>query len=100
MTRNILNSTVLAAIVAATMTFGTGIAQASDDDASCANAPRSEWRTPDDVKAAAEAQGYQVKSVKTEGSCFEVYAHDKSGRRTELYVDPVSLQILKVKDKS
>lgn len=95
-----INSTILATAFAASLNFGAGLAQASDDDAVCTNAPKSEWRTPDDVKAAAEAQGYQVNRVKTEGSCFEVYAIDKGGIRAELYVDPVTLKIIKLKDKS
>lgn len=70
------------------------------DDVHCTNAPQSQWRSMADAKSAAEQLGYQVRGVKIEDSCFEVKGLSKSGRRTELYMDPVSLKVVRTKDKS
>lgn len=94
-----INSTILATALVTSLAFSAGLAQASDDDY-CSRAPHSEWRTSDDAKAAAEAQGYQVSQVKVEDNCYEIYAREKGGRRMELYVDPVTLKIVKSKSKS
>ncbi|MBU2582122.1 MAG: PepSY domain-containing protein [Alphaproteobacteria bacterium] len=100
MKKAVSNTTILAAAMVSAMSLGVPMAIASDDDSYCSSAPQSEWRTSEDVKAAAEAQGYEVVRVKVEDSCYEVYARGKDGRRTELYFDPVTLKIVKVKDKS
>lgn len=72
-------------------------ALASDDDARCGNAPRSEWMSEDAVKAKATDLGYTVRSVKVEDGCFEVYAMNAKGERAEVYMNPVSGDIVRVK---
>jgi len=90
-------TTIAAALVAAAV-LGAGTAMASE--AECNAAPKAEWKTSDDVKAAAEAAGYRVERVKSEDNCYEVYGRDKDGKRVEVYFDPVSLKVVRVKDKS
>ena len=90
--------TTVAAAFAAIIAFGPSLAIASDNY--CTSAPRSEWRSVDDIKTAAEALDYQVNRVKSEDSCYEIYALDKNGKRVEVYFDPVSLNVVRVKDKS
>jgi len=86
-----------AAVAAAVLLFPLS-AQASDDH--CTSAERSTWRTHDDVAAAGAALGYQISRVEVEGTCYEAYARDDSGRRLEIYFDPTSLKIVRIKDKS
>jgi hypothetical protein len=66
----------------------------------CTNEPRNKWMAQSDVKAKLENQGYTVKRVKTEDSCYEVYAQTKDGKRVELYVDPVDAKIIEEEDDS
>ena len=61
---------------------------------SCTTEPNAEWMRDKDVSRQLEKQGYQVKRVKTEGNCYEVYALDKSGNRREMVVNPVDGKIL------
>ena len=87
-------------LIAAPIILGATTVHASDDVA-CTSAPQAEWRSLDDVKTAAEALGYKdVRKVEVEDRCYEAYAFDKDGRRVEIYFDPVSLKIVRVKDKS
>lgn len=93
------NSVLLALAIAAPLAFGSTVAVASDEN--CTSAPRSEWRSMDDVKTAVEKLGYKdVRKIEAEDGCYEAYAFDKNGRRVELYIDPVNLKIVRVKGKS
>jgi hypothetical protein len=51
------------------------------------------------LKAKVEAQGYKVQKAKLKAACGEIYALDKNGARTELFVDPTSGQIVAVEGK-
>ncbi len=89
---------VTAALTLVALAGTTLPANASDDN--CTSAPSAEWRTKDEATAAADALGYKVSRMKVEDSCYEAYAHDKDGRRVEIYIDPMTLKVVRVKDKS
>lgn len=57
---------------------------------SCTTEPKTKWMQDKEVSSQLEKQGYQVKRVKTEGSCYEVYALDKKGNHHEMVVNPVN----------
>lgn len=88
------------ALVAAGLVAGSStVAFASSDY--CASAPRAQWRSMADAKAAVEALGYkQVRKIEADDGCYEAYALDKDGRRVEIYLDPVHLKVVKVEGKS
>lgn len=51
-----------------------------------------------DFKAGLVAQGYQIKTFKvSKGECYEIYGFDKTGKKVEIYFDPVSAAILETK---
>lgn len=63
--------------------------RASDSGAS------AQWQSQDKLKAQLTQAGWQVRRVKTEGQCYEVYALDPSGRKVEAYFHPKTLEPLK-----
>ena len=69
------------------------------DDASCGNTS-GEWMSRDAVKSVMADKGYDVRRVKREDSCYEIYAIDKTGARVEVYLNPVSGEIVRIKNKS
>lgn len=69
-------------------------AQASSLGRPCTSAPESQWLSLDALKAKAEAQGYKVQKTKLKAACGEIYAIDRNGARTELFVDPTSGDIV------
>lgn len=87
-----------AAMALVTLAATAPIAMAAEEN--CTSAPSASWRTPADATAAAEVLGYKVQRIKTEGTCYEAYARDKDGRRVEVFLDPMTLQVVRVKDKS
>jgi hypothetical protein len=66
-------------------------ALADDENASCTDAAKDTWLSVDAVKAKAEAAGYnKIKKVKVEGTCYEIYAFDKDGKKVEVLFDPAT----------
>ncbi len=72
-------------------------AHASDDDARCAAAPRDQWMSIDAAKAKGVELGYEVRQVKEEDGCYELYAIDKNGAKVELYLHPVTGAVVRSK---
>ena len=70
---------------------------ASDDSKSCGNAPKSEWMSEDAIKAKAADAGYDVRRVKVEDGCYEVYGIDAKGMKAEIYMNPVTGETVRVK---
>ena len=77
-------------IVAAFVLVLTPMAALADDEnAKCTDAAKDTWLTVDAIKAKAEAAGYSnIKKVKVEGTCYEVYAFDKDGKKAEVLFNP------------
>lgn len=66
----------------------------AEEDANCTVEPRDKWISADDAKAQAEDQGYQVRRVKVEGSCYEIYGFDKDKAQVEVLMNPVSGKVV------
>lgn len=62
------------------------------------NQPKDQWMKEADFKAQIEKQGYDIKTFKvSKGQCYEIYGQDKSGKKVEIYFDPVTAAILEQK---
>lgn len=57
----------------------------------CTKAPQGKWLTPAQMKTKVAKMGYRdVKVFQVSGSCYEIYAHTKDGKRAEVYFNPVN----------
>ena len=63
----------------------------------CVTASTDTWQSEEAVKAYAAELGFEVANLKTEDSCYEVYATDTIGTRLEVLLHPVTFKINKVK---
>jgi len=63
--------------------------------AKCAKHPKAEWMPQDQAKAKLEAQGYKIRKFKIDGNCYEIYGHDKDGKKVEIYYDTKTLEVVK-----
>lgn len=80
-------SFVAAAIAAAffaTPSLATGLA-------TCDSGPQSGWQSQDKLAGDLKTRGWQVRRIKIDGGCYEVYAIDDKGQRVEAYFHPVTL---------
>jgi hypothetical protein len=57
----------------------------------CTTQPKAKWLTEAKMKAKIAKMGYRdIKVFQVSGSCYEIYAHTKDGKRAEVYFNPVT----------
>lgn len=62
----------------------------------CTSEPNDKWQDQTAFQDNLKAQGYQIKKFKvTSGNCYEIYGHDKDGKKVEIYFNPVDGSIVK-----
>jgi hypothetical protein len=89
---NIHKSILLSALLS-----GLAAPALADNDAiTCSSADQATWMTKDAAKEATLKMGYkEVRKVKVSGgNCFEIYVISAEGKKMELYMDPVTGQIV------
>jgi hypothetical protein len=59
--------------------------------ATCDSGPKSGWQAVEKLEALLKEKGYQVRRIKEDGGCYEVYAFNEKGERGEYYFHPVTL---------
>ena len=59
--------------------------------ATCESGPQSGWQSQETLQKRLTDQGWQVRRIKVDGGCYEVYAIDNKGQRVEAYFHPVTL---------
>jgi len=75
------------ALAASALSFAT-VASAAPV---CTRLPAAKWLTPAQMKAKVAKMGYRdIKVFQVSGSCYEIYAHTRDGRRAEVYFNPVT----------
>ena len=72
-----------------------GFSSAAFASAKCEKHPKEEWMKQDEAKARLESQGYKIRKFKVDGNCYEIYGHDKQGKRVEIYFDTKTLDVVK-----
>lgn len=58
----------------------------------CPAVPKARWQPVQMLEKKLADQGWTVRRVKVEGSCYEVYGVDAQGQRVETYFNPQTLQ--------
>lgn len=90
----IISAAKMAALVAGAVLVQSAAATAHDFK-DCTKEPKAKWKPRAEAEAAAKAEGYTVSKVKVEGSCYEVYAKDKAGKKFELFYNPFDMTLVK-----
>lgn len=65
--------------------FSTGLA-------TCDSGSQDTWRSQEELKEQLVKKGWDVRRIKIDGGCYEVYALDESGDRVEAYFHPQTLE--------
>lgn len=60
--------------------------------ATCNSGPESSWQSQDALKKKLADQGWQIRRIKIDGGCYEVYAVNDKGQRVESYFHPVTFE--------
>lgn len=77
------------------ITLITGLALSmsslADGLATCDSGPESGWQSKEVLTKQLTDKGWQVRRIKVDGGCYEVYALDEKGHRVEVYFHPKTL---------
>ncbi len=63
---------------------------------SCESGDRAKWQSAEKLAEKVKAEGWQVRRVKVDGGCYELYGTTPEGDRVEAYFHPVTLEKLLV----
>jgi hypothetical protein len=88
MLRTLNTSTRLAL---AALLLSAGAAQAHGG-ATCDAGPKEKWQSQELLQKQLTDKGWQVRRVRIDGGCYEVYAVDDKGQRLEAYFHPLTLE--------
>jgi len=85
---SVVKSLALCFVLLASQAHATGMM-------SC-DVPRENWGTQEDLQAKLIEDGWEVRKVKVDEGCYEVYGTTPEGDRVEAYFDPASFETLLV----
>ena len=63
--------------------------------ATCDSGSPDGWQPQEKLTAILKEKGWEVRKVKVDGGCYEVYALDEKRGRVEAYFHPVTLERVK-----
>jgi hypothetical protein len=76
----------------------SGAASARPPSKPCTDAPSTQWQEQSAVEQQLKDQGYEVRRVKVAMNCFEAYVIDPQGKMAELFLNPVSGEVVEQLD--
>ncbi len=63
----------------------------------CTTIAKDQWLSEASMKAKIAKDGYRIKTFLISGNCYEIYGFDQTGKKVEIYFNPVSGEIVKKK---
>lgn len=79
-----------------TLCVAAGLGSAAMASEKC-DVPMANWQPREALMAKLQADGWQVRSIKTEDGCYEAYAINAEGKKVEAYFDPKTLDVVDTK---
>jgi hypothetical protein len=83
-------SAALAGCMFSAQAFATGLA-------TCDSGPQEGWQPQAKLEQMLKDKGWQVRRIKVDGGCYEVYAMNEKGERVEAYFHPKTLESVPTK---
>ena len=88
--KNIMTSSLCAVALVGSV-FVAPSAQATGL-ATCDSGPKEGWQSQSKLEKQLVEKKWQVRRIKVDGGCYEVYAMNDKGERVEAYFHPVTLE--------
>ncbi|QKV19259.1 PepSY domain-containing protein [Oricola thermophila] len=82
-------------LVLATIAAGLIAAPAMASDFRCTDAPIDQWMSEQALKEKITGMGYEVRRIKVDDGCYEVYALDGNGMQIEAKYHPVTGEMVR-----
>ena len=87
-----MKTRTITTIFALAMMSGAALASSSD-----CNEPKDKWMSMEEARAKVVSMGYEVRKLEVDDGCYEAYA-TKDGKRLEIYLNPVTAEVVKMKE--
>lgn len=88
----------LSAVLVAALLTGAPVHMANATGlATCDSGSPNTWQPQEKLAAMLKAKGWEVRNIKVDGGCYEVYALDEKRERVEAYFHPVTLERVPIK---
>lgn len=65
----------------------------------CDSGKPDTWQPQEKLSAMLKAKGWEIRNIKVDGGCYEVYALDEKRERVEAYFHPATLERVVAADK-
>lgn len=66
--------------------------------ATCDSGPEEDWRPREELEKELVEKGWDVRRIKVDGGCYEVYALNEKGERVEAYFHPETFEPISLDD--
>ena len=73
----------------------TSLSAFAHGNVQCPSYPKSEWQARELLQQKLANEGWQVRRIEATKSCYEVYAKDPQGHKTEAFFDPKTFERVK-----
>lgn len=83
--------TPLVPVLAAALALATAAPAQATGLATCDSGPRAAWQPQEKLEKMLTDKGWQIRRIKEDGGCYEVYALNEKGERVEAYFHPLTL---------
>lgn len=80
-----------------TLLLSASAASLADGLATCDSGPQETWQPQAKLEKQLTDKGWQVRRIKIDGGCYEVYALNEKGERVEAYFHPKTLESVPTK---
>jgi hypothetical protein len=84
--------------IAAALWLSSSVSLA-DGLATCDSGPQETWQPQAKLEKQLTEKGWQVRRIKIDGGCYEVYALNEKGERVEAYFHPKTLESVPTKKR-
>ena len=85
--------------IAATFVFGISGTAFATGLATCDSGPQETWQPQSKLEEQLKSKGWQIRRIKVDGGCYEVYALDDKGNKVEAYFHPKTLERVPTKEE-
>jgi len=83
---------ILSGLTTLALLSGLGQAMASGDYCSV---PKAEWQPKEALEAKLKTDGWDVRKIKIEDGCYEVYGIDAAGAKQEVLFNPKTFELVR-----
>lgn len=87
---------ITAAALVAALAFAPVTVAGATGLATCDSGSPDSWQPQAKLTAMLKEKGWEVRNIKVDGGCYEVYALDDKQERVEAYFHPVTLERVKI----